>query len=73
MTLIKKCFGIAPQEFLLRTRLNRSLKLLNETDFSVEQIAYRCGFNSCSYFIKQFKSEFSTTPIQYKYHRGTEH
>ena len=62
----KKTFGLSPQTFFIKKRLYHSLKLLNETDKTIEEIALSCGFCSCSYFIKRFHKEFNNTPYQYK-------
>lgn len=40
-------------------------KLVNELDISVIDIAYECGFNDVSYFIKTFRKYKGTTPKKY--------
>ncbi|WP_372644879.1 AraC family transcriptional regulator [Ancylomarina sp.] len=53
-------------EFLNEMRINYAKKLLVEGKLSVAQIAYECGFNSPSYFNKQFKSYTGQTPKESK-------
>ncbi|MDE5419394.1 AraC family transcriptional regulator [Labilibaculum sp. DW002] len=56
----KKTFS----EFLNEMRINYSKKLLAEGSLTVSQIAYECGFNSPSYFNKQFKALTGKAPLQ---------
>lgn len=41
------------------------VKLVNDLDTSVIDIAYECGFNDVSYFIKTFRKYKGTTPKKY--------
>ena len=40
-------------------------KLINERDLSITDVAYSCGFNDLSYFIKTFRKYKNTTPNKY--------
>ncbi len=51
-------------EFLNEMRINYARKLLAEGSLTVAQIAYECGFNSPSYFNKQFKTLTGKAPLQ---------
>lgn len=62
----KQTLGLPPQSFILKKRLSRALQMLLNSDYTVSQITMLCGFHSDSYFIKQFKNEFSLSPIQYR-------
>lgn len=53
-------------EFLNEMRINYAKKLLVDGKLSMAQIAYECGFNSPSYFNKQFKSHTGQTPQEAK-------
>jgi transcriptional regulator GlxA family with amidase domain len=48
-------------------RLNQAGKLLIETDRSIADIAYNCGFNNLSNFNRQFRTKFLKSP---KTHRN---
>lgn len=50
-------------EFLNEMRINYAKKLLIEGKLTVAQIAYECGFNSPSYFNKQFKAHTGHSPL----------
>ncbi len=54
--------GKSPIEFIRVIRLKRSAQLLQKTDLSVSEVAYRVGFNNPRYFSKYFKEEFGVLP-----------
>jgi AraC-like DNA-binding protein len=53
-------------KFLSEIRIKRACKLLTETEDSVEEICYECGFNTLSNFNKQFREIMHQKPTQYK-------
>ncbi len=55
-----------PMDYLNYYRIERSCFLLCTTDLPVTSVAYDCGFNDCSYFIKMFKRYKHITPKQYQ-------
>lgn len=55
-----------PIDYLNYYRIERACALLCTTDSPITAIAYDCGFNDCSYFIKLFKRYKHTTPKQYQ-------
>lgn len=55
-----------PFEYLTAFRLNQAKRLLAETDLSVTQISYQCGFSDSAYMGKVFKREFGLTPLAYR-------
>lgn len=55
-----------PMDYLNYYRVERSCSLLCTTDLAITSIAYDCGFNDCSYFIKTFRKYKHTTPKQYQ-------
>lgn len=67
--LFIKDFGISPLQFLIQQRLNSSVKYLNQTvknDYSINEIAERCGFSDQYYFSRVFKKQFGICPKQYQ-------
>ena len=40
--------------------------LLSETDDTVTEVGYKCGFNDTAYFCKVFKKHLNVTPNQMK-------
>lgn len=55
-----------PMDYINYYRIERACSQLCTTDSPVTSIAYDCGFNDCSYFIKQFKRYKHITPKQYQ-------
>jgi AraC-like DNA-binding protein len=52
--------------FLIEVRLNHASKMLIETDTSIVEICYACGFNNLSNFNRQFKSMYGISPSSYR-------
>ena len=52
--------------FIAEIRIKHACEMLTETDESVAQICYDCGFNTLSNFNKQFKEIISKKPSEYK-------
>ena len=58
--------GKTPVEYLNGYRIEKASKKLLNTDLSITDIAYLCGFNDLSYFIKTFKSIKNITPTKFR-------
>lgn len=69
--LFKTYKQISPQQYLIAYRLNIARKLLKESDLSVTEIVYSCGFRDAPSFNKHFKKHMNITPLQYR--SGKEH
>lgn len=52
--------------FLNEVRISYACKLLNNEDCSISDACYESGFNSLSYFNRQFKSIMKMSPLHYK-------
>ncbi len=63
-----RCFnsymGCSPIEALVQHRLHEACNLLRDTMMTLQEISYACGFNSVSYFIRQFRKVYGHTPGQ---------
>jgi len=59
---LKKSFS----QFLNELRIAHARELLIQTDKSVNDIAYLCGFKSSSHFCYVFKGHSGESPVQYK-------
>lgn len=64
--LFKQAVGIAPYQYLLGQRIERAKQLLKQTDQSVIEIAFSCGFSSHSHLSKQFRQMTGLTPTAYR-------
>lgn len=58
----EKQFHTSPKQWINQQRISYANGLLSTTSKTVSEIAYECGFNSVSHFIKIFKTEFGYTP-----------
>lgn len=56
----------SPVDFLNTFRLKTSCSLLRNTEKSITEIAFSCGFNHLSYFSKLFIKAFGCTPREYR-------
>ncbi len=66
--LFKQSVGKAPYQYLLQQRVERAKHLLKQTDRSIIEIAFLCGFNSHSHLGQQFRQLTGTTPSAYRAH-----
>lgn len=64
--MLKKHTGRNFQEILLEKRLLIACDLLENTDLSIDSIAFESGFNTTSYFFRQFKKRYACTPNVYR-------
>jgi AraC-like DNA-binding protein len=53
-------------EFVNEIRIMHARKLLTETDDTVKEVAYECGYESNSYFNRQFKSSCNMSPFDFR-------
>lgn len=64
--IFKRLHKTTPFQYLIRFRLNMSLLLLCDSDYSIAQIAQQVGFGSSSYYTECFKKEMHCTPLKYR-------
>lgn len=62
----QKSLGVSPVQFLITHRLSEAAKLLENSQFNIEEIADKTGFESPSHFSRLFKRSYSLTPTQYR-------
>ena len=62
----QKVLGMSPNEYLIRYRIARAMKLLADTDDPVLKIAFDCGFGSSSRFYELFKQRTGDTPLVFR-------
>lgn len=59
-------FGVTCRQDVIESRLIYAAELLKNTDLSVSAVAEQCGYESDSYFMKQFKQHKGCTPSEYR-------
>jgi AraC-like DNA-binding protein len=64
--LFKKNEKISAQKYLINYRLNMAEKMLRETDLSITEISYSCGFKDASSFHRHFRKHTGITALQYR-------
>ncbi len=64
--LFKKHLDRPVAQEMLRIRLNRGMRLLEDSNLAIEEVARECGFTSATYFCRFFKREAGTTPALYR-------
>jgi transcriptional regulator GlxA family with amidase domain len=62
----KLAIGKTPVKYLHEMRLNNAKELLQSSNLSVTEIAYKVGYNDMSYFAKLFKEELYVSPREYR-------
>ena len=65
-TFFKQMTDKTPLAYVNAYRIERACRKLLGTDLPVTEIAYSCGFNDLSYFIKTFKAEKGMTPRAFR-------
>lgn len=69
----KRAVGKTLREFVEQERIRRAVTLLTDTELTLAQIAYECGFSSQSYFSSAFKRRMGTTPRRYAAQAAPKH
>lgn len=62
----KKYYGITASEFMNEYKLNYCANLLLNTNLSVIDICFECGFQNLSWFYRKFKDKFGITPVDFR-------
>lgn len=58
--------GTSPMELLWRFRLRQAAHIFRETDATVSEVAYACGFKTVPHFTRRFRERFGVTPAAYR-------
>jgi signal transduction histidine kinase/ligand-binding sensor domain-containing protein/AraC-like DNA-binding protein len=69
MHLYKKLVSLTgkpPLEFMRIFRLKRAVQLLQKSQLTIAEIAYKVGYNDPKNFSKHFKKEFNVLPSKYE-------
>ena len=65
-----RCFrsviGKTPAEYIMQYRLSQAARRLINTDMTLSEICFSCGFKSMSYFGKLFRENWGVSPGQYR-------
>jgi AraC family transcriptional activator of pyochelin receptor len=62
----KEVYNITIHQYRLDLRLNLAKKLLDETDLTIAEIAYKTGFDSRDGFARSFRKKFAQCPREWR-------
>lgn len=62
----KESTGMTPYDYFLELKITKALKLLNDPQNKVIEVAMQCGFKNHSHFSKLFKKATGLTPTGYR-------
>ena len=65
-TLFQQYLGISPQQFLTAFRITKARELLESTNYSIESIAFSCGYTDALNFTKAFRSMKGMSPSAFR-------
>ncbi len=62
----KQKFGVSPVEYITKERVAMAASLLSSTQFSMDEIAERCGFGDKSSLYRAFEKYYGCSPSEYR-------
>lgn len=68
--LFKHEMGRSFSEYLTKVRIDEARRLLLDSDMSLGDVAFACGFEDQSYFTKVFKKQVGIPPSRYRDNEG---
>ena len=69
--LFKKAYHMRPLEYIQKLRLQEAKRILiTHPNMNISEVSKICGYDSPSYFIKQFKSKENITPTEFRHTHG---
>lgn len=69
----KEIFGLSPGDLIRTIRLKHAAELLRKNVLTVSEVCYESGFNNRSYFYREFKKMYHTTPKNYQLQYKSKH
>ena len=63
--LFKASYGISPQKYLINLRINHAVNLIVSGYYTLQEVAFACGYNDYKYFSVEFKKVKGVSPSKY--------
>lgn len=63
---VKSLTGLSPKELISDFRLKKAIMYLENSNITIQEIAYKTGFNDPVYFTRTFKQKMGVTPSKYR-------
>ena len=60
--LFDRYLNLSPLAYLTQVRIDRAIELLRNTEMSVKEVAFACGFQSPQYFARIFRRQTGRSP-----------
>ena len=64
--------GMSFREYITYVRLRHAKEFLKHTNHPISQVAYDCGFDDVSYFVRIFRKKENCTPLHYRKQWGNQ-
>lgn len=64
--IYKSTFGASCIADVIAARISQAKNLLSNSELSINEIAYRCGYNNGVHFSRQFRREAGTSPSDWR-------
>ena len=64
--VFKQAMGHTIMEYTISLRIRNACHMLINTEFSIIEIAYECGFSTRQHFMRCFRNLMGTTPLKYR-------
>lgn len=61
-----EAFSVTCHQDIIEARIMYAARLLETTDISISMVAEQCGYESDSYFMRQFRKHKGCTPTEYR-------
>jgi len=65
-SIFKKETGMTITNYLIQVRMEEAQRLIRETNLTVNEIAYKVGYNDTRYFSKLFIKTVGIKPVDYR-------
>ena len=64
--LFEESINMTPMDYVNLIRIQKACDMLRKTDYSMDEVAIRCGFPTVSTFNRNFKKFLDSSPYQWK-------
>jgi AraC-like DNA-binding protein len=71
--LFKNMVGITLGKYIRKSRIHHAASLIDSTDYTLTEIADKCGFDSLYSFSRTFKAELGQSPSNYRKYLDSRH
>lgn len=61
-----KTTGVSPRQYIIQTRMQKAMELLNSTTLSIQDISEIIGYDNPLYFSRLFKKTHGMSPSEYR-------